>query len=405
MSDAKAPEEAEAWKVDASWSALVPNPSMEVAVHVTLRLRDQSLHHVVLDVHAHPRLAALAELLIRGDVDTILDGGADDEVLASLEKQGILVPAADAPEEARFDPVITVGDPLGIELEAGHDAAELERNDDVRVWPDLDTSNEPFSEVLTHERARPDGSSDLYLVPQRLGNPIPTRLDPELDRHWQAVCGGGVDPADLPAEVRQIFAAANLLRAPSDLASEVAALGQHLADDQYVVLRGMVAPGLLPPLRRYCRQLRRHGYLIRGDEQVLDRWVQHDNPVMRCMHRSLVPLVASITTHAFAPCEASYSYFSTYIRGAELERHRDRSQCRWNLSVVLDAEPDVPRGTLWPIHLGTPNGDVAVDLRPGDGLLYSGTELPHWRAPLDRCEAISCCFFHFVDPGFTGRRT
>ena len=95
-----------------------------------------------------------------------------------------------------------------------------------------------------------------------------------------------------------------------------------------------------------------------------------------------------------------------YKQGDTLHRHKDRPSCQISTTVNLG-------GDEWPIYLdptgqssvlggsetstvvkSNPNKGIKVVLRPGDGLVYSGCDLEHWREPFDGLEC-SQVFLHY----------
>jgi hypothetical protein len=177
----------------------------------------------------------------------------------------------------------------------------------------------------------------------------------------------------------------------------VADWSQQLVENQYVVLPSLVNEAFLSCLRRHYRNLAREGYLRHGDDQSPLRNVAHNEAVSRFIHLQLVPLVARVARQRLM---ASYSYLAVYKPGASLAYHTDREQCAWNLSVVLDADPELERGHAWPIFLEVSGRPRCVRLGVGDGVLYRGTRLPHWREPQPSGQTTTVCFFHFVDRTF-----
>ena len=89
----------------------------------------------------------------------------------------------------------------------------------------------------------------------------------------------------------------------------------------------------------------------------------------------------------------TYYYDRFYFPGQELKKHTDRPACEISISVHIGTNLE----EYWQIFIKTPyvfaesqectkvkklinTGDiVAVNLNPGDGVLYKGCERPHWR--------------------------
>jgi hypothetical protein len=88
----------------------------------------------------------------------------------------------------------------------------------------------------------------------------------------------------------------------------------------------------------------------------------------------------------------TYSYFRVYRRGDVLGKHTDRKSCEISLSLCLGYESEKP----WPLMVEGPEGSSAVELAPGDALLYRGIECPHWREAFDG-ERNAQVFLHYVD--------
>ena len=103
----------------------------------------------------------------------------------------------------------------------------------------------------------------------------------------------------------------------------------------------------------------------------------------------LLPAAEKITQLQLFP---TYSYFRVYHRGDVLAKHTDRPSCEISLSVCLGFQGEKP----WPLMVEGAGGSSAVELNPGDGLLYKGIECPHWREPLNG-DFTAQVFLHYVD--------
>lgn len=126
---------------------------------------------------------------------------------------------------------------------------------------------------------------------------------------------------------------------------------------------------------------------VSGDDQVR---------LSRSMYNyiSFLELLTEKTNHVSNVCGErvlpTYCYARVYHRGADLKRHKDRPACEVSVTLNLGSDKD------WPIYIKAPNGDnVAVTLKPGDGMLYYGCIAEHWREPFegDFCKQV---FLHYV---------
>src|SRR5205085_12676542 len=121
----------------------------------------------------------------------------------------------------------------------------------------------------------------------------------------------------------------------------------------------------------------------------------------------------------------SYVYAASYKEGAVLDPHVDREQCEYSISLQVDYYPEPLDGiSPWPLFLEpfVPPKDAsasdrrfeqsefksddelkrAVHLANGDGLLYKGRELVHYRNALPDGNRSTSLFFHYVSESFSG---
>ncbi len=167
----------------------------------------------------------------------------------------------------------------------------------------------------------------------------------------------------------------------------------------YVALDNLIHPFHLGALRRYFRYQTRTGRLQLNDGQTEGRYVAHNEPVASFFHRQLTQAIGDATGALVQP---SYSYVTLYQGGAALDPHTDREQCEYTLSLHFDSTPEPEAQTPWPLELMTAEGALSVWQHFGDGLLFRGRYLPHWRSRLADGYTASSILFHYVDLGFQG---
>jgi hypothetical protein len=231
-----------------------------------------------------------------------------------------------------------------------------------------------------------------------------------LGRRLEAVVsrlrGGEPVPASVPADARVLLAGAGILT-PADYADRrlaewaevVSKCAAQFREKGYVPLGKLIHPFNLAALRRYYRHAIRRGTIRLGDEQSSRRYVAHNESVARFFHHQIASAVSAIAGEAIKP---SYVYLASYLSGAELKKHIDREQCEFSVTLCLDFSPEPALATPWPIRLDTGKGTVAVYQALGDGLVYRGTKLPHYRHPLAEGRTSTSIFFHYVPADFSG---
>jgi hypothetical protein len=169
----------------------------------------------------------------------------------------------------------------------------------------------------------------------------------------------------------------------------------------YVSIEEMCPPYFLAALRGYYRALVHNGYVPYAEPGVPTRFGAHNETVGKLILRQLAPVVQQV---AGVPIKPAYCYFSRYQLGAVLEEHVDRRQCEYSVSLLLDYDPELADRSPWPLSLVVPaTGEhVHIYQRLGEGLVYRGRQLPHYRKELPAGHVSVHIFCHYVDADFAG---
>ena len=143
------------------------------------------------------------------------------------------------------------------------------------------------------------------------------------------------------------------------------------------------------------------GFGTWDDDQVPNTYSLYGDPFMETLMMKVLPIMQKRTNMNLIPC---YTYARIYKKGDILRRHRDRPSCEISTTLHLG-------GDLWPIFLdptgqktvideykqihkpNAPQG-ISITLEVGDMLVYSGSDLEHWREPFegDNCAQV---FLHY----------
>lgn len=235
----------------------------------------------------------------------------------------------------------------------------------------------------------------------------PFWLGPRLESVVSRLRAGEPVPASVHADARLLLASAGILTSQEQVERQLAEWdeivrkgAQQFREKGYVPLRNLIHPFNLAALRRYYRHEIRRGAIRLGDEQSSRRYVAHNESVARFFHHEVAKSVSAIVGEAVKP---SYVYLASYLSGAELKKHTDREQCEFSVTLSLDFSPEPELATPWPIRLETSDGTVAVYQALGDGLVYRGTKVPHYRNVLAEGCTSTSIFFHYVPADFLGR--
>jgi len=98
--------------------------------------------------------------------------------------------------------------------------------------------------------------------------------------------------------------------------------------------------------------------------------------------------VETIVGEELYPC---YSYARIYQENDSLPPHTDRPSCEISLTLTLNYEK-----YIWPFWLVDNGQVISVDLDIGDVLLYKGTEIMHFRHPMQGQQYQYQAFLHYV---------
>jgi hypothetical protein len=217
---------------------------------------------------------------------------------------------------------------------------------------------------------------------------------------------GELVPESLPRDACFLLAAAGILVREGDTQRRIAEWEEIVRKGvkqfqarRYVPLGNLVHPFNLAALRRYYRHAVRRRAFPLGDEQCPLRYGVHNESVVRFFHHQIAKSLGAIVGEAIKP---SYVYLASYLSGSELKKHTDRQQCEFSVTLCLDFSPEPDLATSWPILVDTPEGSVTIYQALGDGLVYRGTKVPHYRNVLAEGHMSTSIFFHYVPENFSG---
>jgi hypothetical protein len=210
---------------------------------------------------------------------------------------------------------------------------------------------------------------------------------------------------DLPEQALWVLRAANILVDPTEERKRRLAWLRKVQENAplwhhgYVSLDGLIHPFHIGALRRYYRYHARTGSFALGDTQVAGRFAAHNEAVARFYHHQLAGVVSDIVSRLVKP---SYAYFVAYQSESELGWHTEREQCKYSLSLCIDASPEPQDQNPCPLHFQTSDGLVRIWQYIGDGLLYLGRKIPHAQERLPYGYTTSSLLFHYVDEQYDG---
>lgn len=176
---------------------------------------------------------------------------------------------------------------------------------------------------------------------------------------------------------------------PASQASSQTEASEQFRRRSYTVLRSVISADSAALATRYALlQQPWSGYYEREDmfRAAIGRYA---DALSESLLLELKPAVERATGVELLPC---YSYLRIYGNGAVLPKHLDRPSCEISTSLTLGFKAH----KLWPLCVESGGVQKALELAPGDMLIYRGADLPHWREPFEG-EYWVQTFLHYVD--------
>ena len=161
---------------------------------------------------------------------------------------------------------------------------------------------------------------------------------------------------------------------------------------RYLFLKGMLPPPLLEYLKVYYAILLADNYFSH-DSQCPSSLSLGCDPALDAVMEWIRPEVSRLVGFALAP---TYSYTRRYVKSELLKRHVDRAACEISVTTSIQ----IPKGAGPSVmYLKAPHAKEAkVEMLEGDGCIYAGTEVEHWRKRF-RVDGYIQLFLHFVARG------
>jgi hypothetical protein len=162
-----------------------------------------------------------------------------------------------------------------------------------------------------------------------------------------------------------------------------------LHQNGYVVLLDLItqadAEQLTAKLREYIEQTHAQPDPLCPKSQAV-----HSMPASDELLEILTPVISKVSGRNLIP---TYSYARMYVNGEKLPKHTDRPACQYSVTLCLGMD-----GDPWPIFMSKTKEDAggSVSLNVGDGVLYLGMDMHHWREPFEG-QWQAQVFLHWVD--------
>lgn len=159
--------------------------------------------------------------------------------------------------------------------------------------------------------------------------------------------------------------------------------------NRYLFVKGLLPTAILQYLKIYYGVLLSNNSFVH-DVQCPSSLSLGGDPGLDAVLEWIRPEIGRFVGFELAP---TYSYTRRYARGELLARHIDRESCEVSVTVSIEVPK---RGGPSVVYLKPPNAPATkVEMFEGDGCIYAGAELEHWRDRF-RLDGYVQLFLHFI---------
>ncbi len=394
---------------DSKWQV---NPGIEAALKLSFPLREQGLQQRSFSLRHDPELAYWIGIVLTQDFQQLETIPA--AIFTTLREMGVIIETEQAAKKIYWQaPDLLKQSAPSLLPYSGRLArlANLPPATELKINPTclFQSAGAPLpAEIagrLSHTHKIAPDQSRIWL--EKSGSRFLSAYHVDLeDRGLMSILHGQRTLSQLNTDLLLALYQREILIDRSGIQQQKSEWKRQLSQAQnqmkatgYSVLSKLIPAFQLAAFRCYFRQLEAEGYFQKGDAQVKDRHSIYNDAMCRYLHTQLTPIVNTLTPK---PVKPSYAMLSTYQPGAVLRKHKDRQQCEWNLSLVLDMNPEQEQDQAWPIYIDQADQPHAIPLEIGDGVLYRGYSVDHWRDALAAGQQVTVAFFHFVTLDFEG---
>ena len=215
----------------------------------------------------------------------------------------------------------------------------------------------------------------------------------EIKRHWSGLKSFKYNFKGDFGVFKNYISQYNEIRSNNEILNKENLDKEYILDDKLPiqVVNNVLISELLDLLKEYYKETISKNVWALGDRQS-NRYKAHNEPMSRFLHYECLPLIERIVGKSMKP---TYTYLSSYVKGANLPPHTDRPDCEYTVSFVVDK----PEGSNWNIYVHKPQQEVKykgrydttppleecepVDCDAGGLMLFQGTDHIHFREELE----------------------
>jgi hypothetical protein len=165
--------------------------------------------------------------------------------------------------------------------------------------------------------------------------------------------------------------------------------------DGFMIVEGFLARAMVDTISHYFQMKKRMGDFNSSGSPGFIPGAQtwYSDCLSEALLITMQPAIEEFTNKKLYP---AYSFCRNYLRYQKLPVHTDRPSCEVSITMCLGGIYD-NNDFVWPICIEHPPEHVKCFQKPGDILIYKGTEMKHWRPRLLHGENHLQMHLHYVD--------
>ena len=168
-----------------------------------------------------------------------------------------------------------------------------------------------------------------------------------------------------------------------------------LEKNKYKYVKNILSPDMVRFLSSWSlmnfQKTDQDGFIGDPDVPLSSSLHSKNSEIYQHLLHFLLPMMQQETNLELQP---TFCYNRIYMGGSALKKHTDRPSCEISASITLKYFYE-NKNYKWPLCMG----DMPVVIKSGDGVIYKGCEIPHWRPVFNQPKKYwhHQLFIHYVN--------
>lgn len=164
-------------------------------------------------------------------------------------------------------------------------------------------------------------------------------------------------------------------------------MNKDFKKNKYLVVENFLDSVITESHYHYLLDMYKQEKMSVDQHQVVGSLILRDDIVFDTLLSKMRPLISKVVGKELWP---TYAFARLYRNGEKLKKHKDRESCEYSMTIPLGYKSTNDK--IWPIVVE----GKKINLELGQGLIYKGRELYHWRKKFKGDHQVQL-FLHYVD--------